>query len=89
MSSQIVVLPWQKSPRRPSSAVQLLALLLPAIAAIALALAGWRLAADLRWTNSFFIGTGFLSHWQVWCAIAISVQFLANRMNREAVRAAA
>ena len=102
MSSQIVGLRWPKSalrlriparwqtrPNWSAAPLQLLPLLLPSIAALAVALAGWRLAADLRWTNSFFIATGFLSHWQVWFAIAMIAQVSASRMNRETVRAIA
>jgi hypothetical protein len=39
------------------------------------ALAAWRVGADLNWTGEFFIEAGLLSHWQVWLAIAIAIQF--------------
>lgn len=45
-------------------------------------LAFWRLGADLNWLGEFFITKGLLSRWQVWLAIAIAMQILANQLNR-------
>jgi hypothetical protein len=45
-------------------------------------LAFWRLGADLNWLGEFFITKGLLSRWQVWLAIAIAMQLLANQLNR-------
>ena len=45
-------------------------------------LAFWRLGADLNWLGEFFITKGLLSRWQVWLAIAIATQLLANQLNR-------
>ena len=45
-------------------------------------LAFWRLGADLNWLGEFFITKGLLSRWQVWLAIAIAAQLLANQLNR-------
>ena len=42
---------------------------------MALALACWRIAADLNWTGSFAISSGLFSHWQAWLAAA-SLQFV-------------
>ena len=50
----------------------LLGLLLTPVAAGAGALAAWRFGVDAGWTSAFFIADGFLSHWQVWGAFAIS-----------------
>jgi hypothetical protein len=45
-------------------------------------LAFWRLGADLNWLGEFFISNGLFSRWQVWLAIAIATQLLANQLNR-------
>lgn len=45
-------------------------------------LAGWRLGADMNWTGEFFISNGFLSHWQVWLALAIATQFSGIYLDR-------
>src|SRR5215218_10438982 len=45
-------------------------------------LAFWRLGADMNWLGEFFITKGLLSRWQVWLAIAIATQLLANQLNR-------
>jgi hypothetical protein len=47
-------------------------------------LAGWRIAADLKWTGAFAITNGMFSHWQVWIAAAIAVQFAAFLLHRYA-----
>ena len=40
----------------------------------------WRLTADLNWTDTFPISTGFFSHWQVWIALAIGLKFGASAL---------
>ena len=45
-------------------------------------LAFWRLGADLNWLGEFFITKGLLSRWQVWLAMGIATQLLANQLNR-------
>ena len=50
------------------------ALLTPA-ALMALALALWGMAANLRWTTNFAITTGVFSYWQTWLALAAALQF--------------
>jgi hypothetical protein len=67
----------------------LLGLLLTPIAAGAGALAAWRFGVDAGWTSAFFIDHGFLSHWQVWCAFAISAEMGAWSLRRCACRPAA
>ena len=57
------------------------ALLTPA-AVVAFVLSMWRLGADIGFTSSFAIHTGILSHWQVWLAISVAIQFLAVLLNR-------
>lgn len=57
------------------------ALLTPA-AVVAFVLAMWRLGADIGFTSSFAIHNGIFSHWLVWLAIAVAVQFLAVLLNR-------
>lgn len=78
--------PWPTAPGwffeaiaqvRFRQAWSLLGLLLTPVAATAGALAAWRFGVEAGWTNTFFISKGFLSHWQVWCAFAISVQVCA------------
>jgi hypothetical protein len=58
-------------------APRLVGLLLTPVAAVAAALAAWRFGVEAGWTNTFFIAHGLLSHWQVWCALAISLQICA------------
>src|SRR5687767_13396696 len=33
----------------------------------------WRFGVDLEWTNEFFIRAGFLSHYQMWFAVAFAL----------------
>jgi hypothetical protein len=58
--------------------------LMTPLAFMAWALGGWRIAADLKWAGAFAISTGFFSHWQVWIAVAIAVQFAAFLLHRYA-----
>jgi hypothetical protein len=67
--------------RRLASAVAAL-LTLPAVMALALAI--WRIAADLGWTSSFAIPDGPFSHWQVWMGAAAAFQLCAHVLNRYA-----
>jgi hypothetical protein len=62
----------------------LLGLLLTPVAVGAGALAAWRFGVDAGWTRTFFIADGMLSHWQVWCALAISVEICACGLSRSA-----
>ena len=62
--------------------LSLLGLLLTPVAAVAAALAAWRFGVDTGWTSRFFIAGGFLSHWQVWCAFAISAEVGAYILRR-------
>jgi hypothetical protein len=64
--------------------LSLVGLLLTPVAAVAAALAAWRFGVDAGWTSSFFIAAGFLSHWQVWCAVAISAEVCAYCLRRGA-----
>ena len=49
---------------------------------MAFVLSMWRLGSDLGFARSFAIHTGILSHWQVWLAISVAIQFLAVILNR-------
>ena len=60
--------------------------LMTPLAVMAWALAFWRIAADLRWAGQFAIVNGIFSHWQVWIAVAIAVQFAAFLLHRYARR---
>jgi hypothetical protein len=55
----------------------LVALVTPS-AVIAFVMGLWRLTADLGWTETFPIVTGFFSHWIVWVALAIGLKFGAS-----------
>ena len=59
-----------------------LAVILPPSALAAGVLAFWRIAADLKWANSFAISSGIFSHWQVWLAAAVALQMCARALNR-------
>jgi hypothetical protein len=63
-------------------AAQLAAALLSPAALVAFVLAWWRIAADLKWTNSFAIASGLFSHWQVWMAAAAALQLCSRMLNR-------
>jgi hypothetical protein len=52
------------------------------LAALAFVLACWRIAADLSWTGSFAIPSGFFSHWQVWMGAAVLLQLCSRVLNR-------
>ncbi len=56
-------------------------LLTPGVAA-ALALAIWRLGADLKVMGNFVIREGFFSHWQVWLLVAAGLQILSSTLAR-------
>jgi len=57
------------------------ALLTPS-AVTAFVLSMWRLGNDLGLTRTFAIQSGLLSHWQVWLAISVAIQFVAVSLNR-------
>jgi hypothetical protein len=57
----------------------LVALVVPA-SLVAMVLGLWRLTADMEWTSTFPISTGFFSHWQVWIALAIGLKFGASAL---------
>lgn len=57
----------------------LVALVTPS-AVVAFVMGLWRLTADLGWTETFPISTGFFSHWLVWVALAIGLKFGATTL---------
>jgi hypothetical protein len=71
----------QKQRKNQHVALALAGLATPA-AVMALALAFWRLAADLKITGEFPITEGFFSHWQIWLAVAALLQLAAIMLNR-------
>ncbi|MGA2602167.1 MAG: hypothetical protein ABSH09_34815 [Bryobacteraceae bacterium] len=71
----------QKARKNRHVALASAALLTPA-AVTAFVLSMWRLGADLGFARSFAVHTGILSHWQVWLAISVAIQFLAVVLNR-------
>jgi hypothetical protein len=70
-----------KSGRDRQLALALSGLLKPAVL-MALALAVWRLLADLGSTRQFGIAAGLFSHWQVWLAVAGLLAAAAWRLGR-------
>jgi hypothetical protein len=89
---QVMPIDWLKaiSHMHYRRAWSLLGLLLTPVAVAAGALAAWRFGVDAGWTRAFFVAGGFLSHWQVWCAFAISAEACAytlSRLPRAGVRA--
>lgn len=71
----------QKRRKNQHVALALASLLTPA-AVMACVLAFWRIAADLKATGQFPIASGVFSHWQVWIALATSLQCAATLLNR-------
>jgi ABC-type nitrate/sulfonate/bicarbonate transport system permease component len=71
-----------KGRRKNRRAAQVLAAALTPLAAMALALGCWRIAADLGWTSSFVIPSGLFSHWQVWLGAAAVTQLCSRILNR-------
>ena len=69
----------------------LFGLLLTPVAVVAGALGAWRFGVDAGWTRTFFIANGWLSHWQVWCALAITAEVCAYSLSfaRDRARARA
>ena len=65
-------------------AALILSSLMTPLAVMAWALGAWRIAADMKWTGEFAITQGIFSHWQVWIAVAIGVQFAAFLLHRYA-----
>src|SRR5688500_11223142 len=56
--------------------------LMTPVALMAWALGGWRLLADLKMAGEFAISSGLFSHWQVWIALGIILQFAAFLLHR-------
>jgi hypothetical protein len=78
----------RRTERSKRTALAAAALLTPA-ALIASVLALWRIAADLKFTNSFAIPSGIFSHWQVWLAAAAALQLCSRVLNRYGKRGSA
>jgi len=74
--------PFHSSGPEGPGGLSLLGLLLTPVATVAGTLAAWRFGVDAGWTSRFFIAGGFLSHWQVWCALAISAETGAYMLRR-------
>jgi hypothetical protein len=73
--------------RRPgkNSRIAVLAASLLTLVAICLASFGvWRLCQDLGLASNFVFSDGFLSHWQVWIASSVVVQYACWRLTRYA-----
>jgi hypothetical protein len=73
--------PLKKRAQPRRAALAIAALLTPA-ALMASVLGFWRIAADLKWTNSFAIPSGVFSHWEVWLGGAAVLQLCSYALNR-------
>jgi hypothetical protein len=78
---------WKKSKlnetNRPGRVAALaLAIVLAPGALAAFTMAGWRAAADLRWTGAFVVSTGMFSHWQAWLAAAAILLLSVSALDR-------
>ena len=62
--------------------------LLTPLAAIAALMAIWRFGVDVGWSDAFAISDGMLSHWEVWLALAIAIQWTAKRLDQRIRRQA-
>lgn len=86
---------WRMAPTREEvtrwtkTSADLLAFMLDTAALAALSLGLWRLGADLAWTDTFFIGQGLFSHWQVWLALATALKMGHIALGRTMQRAEA
>jgi hypothetical protein len=58
-----------------AEAADLLVELVTPASLVVAAMGLWRLTADLGWTETFPISSGFFSHWQVWIALAAGLKF--------------
>lgn len=63
-------------------AVTLLGFLMKPAALSAYALGFWRLGDDIGWTGDFFIGSGLLSHWQVWVGIGAAIHAASSALTK-------
>jgi hypothetical protein len=63
-------------------AAMIVSSLMAPISLMAWALGGWRLLADLKMASEFAIESGLFSHWQVWIAVGIVLQFAAFLLHR-------
>ena len=71
-----------RKPRKNRGVALATASLLAPIAAMALVLGMWGVAADLKIAGDFAIANGLFSHWQVWIASALVLAFLSRLLNR-------
>lgn len=67
-----------------SRAVAASTAVLKPLALFAAGIGSWRLASDVKWTVAPTHSDDLLSHWQLWAAIGIAVQFCAYLLGRDA-----
>jgi hypothetical protein len=79
-ANAIEMVPEKRYMRIAALAADLLTLFAFVFAALGL----WRLGTDLGWAGDFVVGSGFLSHWQVWIGAAAGVQYASRRLSRSA-----
>jgi len=77
--STVKALPYQELGR-------MIPMLLSPVALIAAVMAFWRFGADAGWTDTFVLSDGLMSHWQVWLAMAIGIQWISMRLDRAVKR---
>ncbi len=71
-----------KNGRRTRRAALAFAVILRPVAFLVALMGVWRISADLGFTSSFVISSGFFSHWQIWVAAAVCIEFLCHLLNR-------
>ena len=72
----------KRKPRKNQHVALAVAALLTPAAVMAAVLAIWRLAADLKITGDFPILHGLFSHWQIWLAAGVALQFSSILLDR-------
>jgi hypothetical protein len=82
MPRTLVAAPRSRDKVTREELAQLLATVLAPVAALAAALALWRLGQDVGFATRFFITEGALSHWQVWFGLAALLLAGVSRLNR-------
>jgi hypothetical protein len=87
LSSAVPARHWVLDLSRHQARYQTLALavssLLTPCALIAFTLMFWNIAADMRWSTTFFVSRGLFSHWEVWLASAGLLLLLAHVLGQQ------
>jgi hypothetical protein len=68
--------------KRGQTAAQAMAALMAPIALMALALAVWSIAAQMKLSGHFAISSGAFSYWQTWLVMAAAFQLLSRALGK-------